>query len=207
MSKRVKFYFVTSLTFSRFPLVVCFLISAIVYALKPPSCGLFIFTFSALVLSALSDLVDGYCARKFDVVTKFGAHADPLMDKFFYLATMPLLVFAAVNNGSIKHGITLLILTFLFLSRDQWVTFLRSIGSMYNVSGAANWAGKLRTAVTFPMICVAYYYEEAPDNIQFLNKWFVYAFEGIALAINIISQIVYTKKYWPYLKQSAEVDK
>ncbi|OVE76215.1 hypothetical protein BVX97_02155 [bacterium E08(2017)] len=204
MSRKGKFYFVTLLTFSRLPLVVAFFISAIYHAWKPGN-GLFFFTFSLLILSALTDLFDGYFARKFEVVTKFGAHADPLMDKFFYLATLPLLVFVAMRNEHLCHGVILVTLTFLFLSRDQWVTFLRSIGSMYNVSGAANWAGKLRTAITFPLICVIYYFEAAPDKYQFLHRYFVYAFEVFALVINMISLTVYTKKYFPYLKKSAEL--
>lgn len=205
MSKKLKFYFVTLLTFSRFPLVVAFFISAIFHSCKPDN-AVFFFAFFSLVLSALTDLVDGYYARKFNVVTKFGAHADPLMDKFFYLATMPMLVFVAILNGHLRHGILLLILTFLFLSRDQWVTFLRSIGSMYNVSGAAHWAGKLRTAITFPMICVIYYFEEAPAQIQFLHSYFIYIFEAVALIINMVSLVVYTKKYYPCLKKSADVE-
>ncbi len=205
MSKRIKFYFVTLLTFSRFPLVVCFFISAIVHAWTPDN-AVFFFAFASLILSALTDLFDGYYARKFDVVTKFGAHADPLMDKFFYLATMPLLVFVAIHKDHLHHGVVLLILTVLFLSRDQWVTFLRSIGSMYNVSGAAHWAGKLRTAITFPLICVIYFYEAAPDEYQFLHRYFVYLFEAVAFAINFISLAIYTKKYYPYLKKSANVD-
>lgn len=204
MSKKIQFYFVTLLTFSRFPLVVCFFAAAMVNTVRPAT-GIFIFAFSMLVLSALTDLFDGYFARKYNVVTKFGAHADPLMDKFYYLATMPLLVFVAVHNGHIRHGMILLVLTFLFLSRDQWVTFLRSIGSIYNISGAASWAGKLRTAVTFPLICVIYFFEAAPERIQFLNRTFVYLFEAVALAINILSLVTYTIKYYPYLKKSAKV--
>ncbi len=123
MSKKMKFYFVTLLTFSRFPLVVAFFIGAVFHAWRPNTI-VFALSFASLILSALTDLLDGYYARKFNVVTKFGAHADPLMDKFFYLATLPLLVFVAIHNDHLRHGTLLLVLTFLFLSRDQWVTFL-----------------------------------------------------------------------------------
>lgn len=207
MSKKSKLAFVTFLTFIRFPLVLLFFAGAIVYNTKESSSLLFFaLIFAALVSSALTDLLDGYYARKFKVVTQFGAHVDPLMDKFFYLASLPLLIFLTAKNGNVAYSTSLLVLTLFFLARDQWVTFLRSIGSLYNVSGKANWSGKLRTALNFPMICVVYYCEEAPDNIQFLPLWIAYTLVGITIILTIVSLFVYNKQYWPYLKKAASVD-
>ncbi len=207
MSKKSKLAFVTFLTFIRFPLVLLFFAGAIVYNTKESnSLWLFFLIFAALVSSALTDLLDGYYARKFKVVTQFGSHVDPLMDKFFYLASLPLLIFLTAKNGHAGYSAFILVLTLFFLARDQWVTFLRSIGSLYNVSGKANWSGKLRTAINFPMICVVYYCEEAPDNIQFLPLWVAYILVGITIILTIISLFVYNKQYWPYLKKAASVD-
>jgi len=195
------------LTFARFPLVLLFFLGAILYT--TPSCRvswLFFVTFAALVLSALTDLFDGYYARRFRVTTKFGAHADPLMDKFFYLASLPLLVFVSACRGEFAQATALLVLTLLFLARDQWVTFLRSIGAIFDVSGKANWSGKLRTAINFPMICVVYYYQEAPDFAQHLAGWFVWTFVALALVITVVSIFVYTRNYWPYLRKAASVE-
>jgi CDP-diacylglycerol--glycerol-3-phosphate 3-phosphatidyltransferase len=209
MSRHAKFAFVTFLTFMRFPLVLMFFAGAILYtsaAWRVP--WLFALTFASLIASALTDLFDGYFARRFEVVTKLGAHADPLMDKFFYLASLPLLAFvAAIQPGNTFHARTLLVITLLFLARDQWVTFLRSIGAIYSVSGKANWSGKLRTAINFPMICVVYHYEEAPPQWQFIPVQFVYAFEFVALVITIVSLYIYTRNYWPYLRRSASIKK
>jgi CDP-diacylglycerol--glycerol-3-phosphate 3-phosphatidyltransferase len=207
VSKKSKLAFVTFLTFVRFPLVLLFFAGAIVYTNPEYRYGwLFVVTFACLVLSAVTDLFDGYFARKFHVVTQFGAHVDPLMDKFFYLASLPLLVFVTAVNGHLVYATAMLVLTLFFLARDQWVTFLRSIGSIYNVSGKANWSGKLRTALNFPMICVVYYFEEAPAKVQFVPAPFAYAFVAVTLVITVISLFVYTKQYWPYLKMAASVD-
>ncbi|MBN1556858.1 MAG: CDP-alcohol phosphatidyltransferase family protein [Lentisphaerae bacterium] len=202
MNASAKLGWVTFLTFVRFPLVLLFFVGAIIYSGRPDT-WLFAVSFAALILSAVTDLLDGYLARRLNVVTPFGAHVDPLMDKFFYLATFPLLVFVAMRNGHTGHGILLLVFTMLFLARDQWVTFLRSIGSMYRVSGAANWSGKLRTGLTFPLICTVYYYEESPW--PFLPPLLVYAFETVAMVINVLSLVIYTRLYWPYLRRSARV--
>jgi CDP-diacylglycerol--glycerol-3-phosphate 3-phosphatidyltransferase len=207
MTKKTKLAFVTFLTFVRFPLVMIFFAGAIVYnAMENKPLWLFWLIFVSLVSSALTDLLDGYFARKFKVTTQFGAHVDPLMDKFFYLASLPLLVFLTAKNGHVAYSTYMLVLTLFFLARDQWVTFLRSIGSIYNVSAKANWSGKLRTALNFPMICVVYYREEAPDAIQFFPPELAYAFVGVTIAITIISLFVYNKQYWPYLRKAASID-
>ena len=208
MSSRTKFAIVMTLTIGRFPLVLLFFAAAIVYSVLPASQRpdwLFVAGFTALIASAVTDLFDGYFARRFGVETHLGAHADPLMDKFFYLATLPLLVFVASQNGHVRHAVFLLVLALLFLIRDQWVTFLRSIGSLYNVPGGANWSGKMRTAINFPLICCIYHFETAPRQI--LAPWFLHSFEVLGLAINVLSVVVYTRHYWPSLRRSASLQK
>jgi len=210
MSRHLKLAFVTFLTIVRLPLVLLFFVGAIVHAHMPIG-WLFWCTFASLVLSALTDLFDGYYARKFNVVTQFGAHVDPLMDKFFYLASMPLLVYimaihAEGETTPLANATAMLVLTLVFLARDQWVTFLRSIGAIYQASGKANWSGKLRTALNFPMICVVYYREEAPAAVQFVPGWFAYAFVLLTLVITVLSLFIYTRNYWPYLRKAASVD-
>jgi phosphatidylglycerophosphate synthase len=207
MSSRVKLAIVTVLTFGRFPLVLLFFGGAIAYATllpgeRPP--WLFAMTFASLITSAVTDLFDGILARRFKVETRLGAYADPLMDKFFYVATLPLLVFVAAYHQHITHAVFLLVLTLFFLTRDQWVSFLRSIGSTCNVPGGANWSGKLRTSINFPLICCIYHFEEAPRQI--LAPWFLYAFEVLGLIVNVVSVVVYTKRYWHCLRASASTD-
>ncbi len=204
MARKIKLGFVTALTVVRFPLVLAFFAGAVVYTMRP-SVPLFLATFAMLVTSAVTDLFDGYFARKFSVQTTLGAHMDPLMDKFFYLSTLPLLVFVALQNGHTKHAIFLLVITILFLSRDQWVTFLRSIGALHDVSGSAHWSGKARTALNFPLICLIYLVEECPW--QFIPPVFAYILEVIGLAVNLLSAWIYTHRYWPSLRKAAELDK
>jgi len=212
MSKKQHLAFVTFLTFVRFPLVLLFFAGAIVHTYHPLG-WLFWITFLALVLSALTDLFDGYYARKFGVVTTFGAHVDPLMDKFFYLASLPLLAYImALDSNSVgdaKHHLSaaMLLLTLIFLARDQWVTFLRSIGAIYQADGKANWSGKLRTALNFPMICIVYYVEKAPAPFDKLVPTSVaYAFVLLTLGLTLMTLFIYTRQYWPYLRRAARVN-
>jgi CDP-diacylglycerol--glycerol-3-phosphate 3-phosphatidyltransferase len=188
------------LTFSRIPLVLCFAGFAILSALRDaPVLG--IVAFALLILSAVTDAVDGYLARKWNVCSQLGAFADPLADKMFYLVALPVLLFLAMHMGQTTHGIVLLVLSILFLLRDQWVSFLRSIGAVYEADVRANWSGKLRTAVSFPIICLVYGYLVW---FSFLPLVILLGIETICILINLISIIVYTREYWPYLRLALE---
>jgi CDP-diacylglycerol--glycerol-3-phosphate 3-phosphatidyltransferase len=201
MSRRLRFYFVTMLTFARVPLVFLFLIGAATNTISEHT-WLFALSLAALVLAALTDLVDGYYARKLEVTTQFGAYADPLTDKIYYLTTLPLLIFVASTNHHTAHSLALLCLTVMFLLRDQWVSFLRSIGSTYGLDAKANWSGKLRTALAFPVICVAYIIEGR--GITGWPMTVLYVMEAAAIAVNVISMWVYTVYYLPCLKKAIE---
>ncbi len=201
MQRHYKLGFVTLLTVVRFPLVLAFLAGALLFEFHPRP-WIFWVSFVSLAVSAITDLLDGYFARRFEVETTFGAHADPLIDKFFYITTLPLLVFVATFNENITHGVVLVVLTVFLLSRDLWVTFLRSIGAADNVSGKANWAGKLRTMLNFPAICIIYFIEASP--LQFIPDMALYPIEALVFIVNGVSVYIYTRRYWPSLRKSVD---
>jgi CDP-diacylglycerol--glycerol-3-phosphate 3-phosphatidyltransferase len=200
-ARRWKFYFVQGLTLVRAPLIFLFL-GVSVFCGHPLSEAWFIVAFGAMILSAVTDLFDGYFARKFEVTSQLGSYADPMTDKIFYLTTFPTLVYLAARISQHGHARALLVLAILFLLRDQWVSFLRSLGALHNLSAKANWSGKARTVISFPTICVIYYYLQAPLRWgwQFPAP-VVYTLEGLSVAINLISIGVYTMSYWPALKE------
>ncbi len=195
-----KFYFVQGLTLVRAPLIFLFL-GVSVFCGHPLSEAWFTVAFSAMILSAVTDLFDGYFARKFEVTSQLGSYADPMTDNVFYLTAFPTLVYLAARVGQHAHAKVLLVLAILFLLRDQWVSFLRSLGALHNLSARANWSGKARTFISFPTICIIYYFLQAPA------RWFVlipapvvYTLEALSVAINLISIVVYTMRYWPALR-------
>ena len=199
-SRRLKFFFVQALTLVRVPLIFLFL-AVSVFCRHPLPEFWFVVAFAAMILSAVTDLFDGYFARKFQVTSRLGSYADPMTDKVFYLTTFPTLVYLADRIGQHTHARVLLVLTILFLLRDQWVSFLRSLGALHNLSAKANWSGKARTLISFPTICVIYYYLQAPAHWFIrMPEFVVYGLEGLSLAINIISIGVYTGRFWPALR-------
>jgi CDP-diacylglycerol--glycerol-3-phosphate 3-phosphatidyltransferase len=197
---KAKFYFVQALTLVRVPLIFVFLVVS-VFARQPLSDLWFAVAFGAMILSAITDLFDGYFARKFKVSSRLGSYADPMTDKVFYLTAFPTLVYLACFVGQDTHARLLLLLAVLFLLRDQWVSFLRSIGALHNLDAKANWSGKARTVISFPTICAIYYFLQAPtDWLLQLPGILVYSLEAFSLAINFISVVVYTRRFWPALK-------
>ena len=196
----LKFCFVQALTLVRVPLIFLFL-AVSVFCGHPVSEFWFLVAFAAMILSADTDLFDGYFARKFQVTSRLGSYADPMTDKVFYLTTFPTLVYLADRIGQHGHARALLVLAILFLLRDQWVSFLRSLGALHNLSAKANWSGKARTLISFPTLCVIYYYLQAPLRWSMrIPDCIVYALEGLSVAINLISIGVYTARFWPALR-------
>ncbi len=194
-----EFWFVQTLTLVRMPLIFSFMAVA-VFARPPSGATAFWIALAAMILAAVTDLLDGHFARKFQVTSRFGSYADPMVDKVYYLVTLPTLLFLAHRAGQATQATALLLLTVIFLLRDQWVSFLRSVGAVHGCSAKANWSGKARTLVSFPTICVVYFYLEAPPNISVhIPAAAVYTLEIASTAINLISIAVYTKAYWPAL--------
>lgn len=201
MTPRSAMILVTALTLGRVPLVFLFAVCTVTRAFHPAAAWLDVMAFSALVLAALTDMFDGYFARRLKVTSRFGAHADPLTDKIFYLTVLPVLLFLiARHEGWNTHAVVMLIFTVLFLLRDQWVTFLRSVGSEYGADVRANWSGKLRTAISFPIACAIDLY--AAFTPAFLPLPLIYALEIAGIAVNLVSMVIYTRQYLPYLRRA-----
>jgi CDP-diacylglycerol---glycerol-3-phosphate 3-phosphatidyltransferase len=199
-SLRLRFYFVQALTLVRVPLILLFL-GVSVFCTHPLVTAWFLVAFAAMLLSAVTDLFDGYFARKFRVTSRLGSYADPLTDKVFYLTTFPTLVYLAAQAGRHDQARIVLILAILFLLRDQWVSFLRSLGALHNLSAKANWSGKARTVISFPTICVIYYFLQAPPGWHpQIPEQLVHVLELLSVAINLVSIFVYTSDYLSALR-------
>lgn len=194
---------VNAVTFGRVPFVVLFMALAVAHAYAPSAAWLAVAATASLAVAALTDLYDGKLARKWNVVSKFGAMADPLMDKVFYLVVFPTLLWLLGRQpDEAVHALVMLVFTVLYILRDQWVTFLRSVGSLYNADCRANWMGKFRTAASFPAACVIYVY--AALHPFFLPQSLIYVIEALLIVVNVWSIFVYTRQYLPYLKKAVK---
>lgn len=88
------------------------------------------------VVAALSDLVDGYLARKYHLESIIGAFLDPLADKLLVIGVMVLLI----PLGRIPAWMVA-----LFVLRDVTITALRGIAASEGMIIAASRWGKYKT--------------------------------------------------------------
>ena len=201
-----KTLFVNALTLSRVPLIFLYLAFAVAGQLCG-SAAYFAVAFVAGAAAGLSDFFDGMLARRWGVVSDFGKMADPLMDKVYFIVAFPSLVWiAAEQNEPVSHAVTLLVFTVLWILRDQWVTFLRAVASLYHADVAAMWLGKVRTALSFPCAGFIYVY------LAFHRWWSAdaaraglyacFAVEGFLILLNLYSFVVYTRSYLPYVRRA-----
>ena len=206
-----RFAFVTLLTLGRAPLVLLGCAFSLAN-LAAPSPAWVAAAAAALSLSAATDLFDGALARKWGVASRFGALADPLMDKVFYLSTLPVATFVALWCEQTGHAAALLALDVVSLLRDQWVSFLRAVGSEYGADVRATWSGKIRTIVGFPAIVAVHAWlgasvlavaDPAHEGLALPPVSLPLALEGVLLAVTVWSCADYTRRYAPYLRRSA----
>lgn len=101
----------------------------------PKDCVIAAFVYSA---AAITDLLDGYLARRMGVVSVLGKFLDPLADKLLVTASLVWMV----PMGRIPEWAVVLL-----IGREISVTGLRSIASSEGVVIAAGESGKSKTAL------------------------------------------------------------
>jgi CDP-diacylglycerol--glycerol-3-phosphate 3-phosphatidyltransferase len=89
------------------------------------------------VVAMLTDILDGYLARKWNLLTPLGAYLDPLADKLMVTVSLIMLV---------PLGWAPAWLVALLLCREIAITGLRGIASQQNLVLAASPLGKTKTA-------------------------------------------------------------
>ena len=103
-----------------------------------------IIVMSLAFLAGVTDLLDGYLARKWNQVTDFGALMDPLADKVLVAAAMCYFVEVGRMPGWVVA---------IVLLREFAVSGMRLIAVEQGRVIAAAWSGKIKTACT--MICLS----------------------------------------------------
>ncbi|TFG82790.1 MAG: CDP-diacylglycerol--glycerol-3-phosphate 3-phosphatidyltransferase [Erysipelotrichales bacterium] len=87
-------------------------------------------------LASFTDFLDGYIARKYDMITSFGKFIDPIADKLLVNTMFILLAW---------QGIVPIVAVLLMLWRDTAVDAIRMIASSKGRVMAAGYLGKVKT--------------------------------------------------------------
>ena len=140
-------------------------------------------------LAAITDLFDGYLARKWNQISKFGEFLDPVADKLMVATCLVL-----VAHTDSRYEVALI--AAVIIGREITVSALRewmaSLGARSVVK--VGMAGKLKTA--FQMFGIAFMVYEQPlfgINIYPLGYYLLL----IAAAMTLYSMIIYLRAAWP----------
>jgi len=140
-------------------------------------------------LAALTDLLDGYLARKLKQTSKFGEFLDPVADKLLVATCLVLLVYS-------DERIQVALIGAVIVGREITVSALRewmaALGARAVVK--VGFAGKLKT--TFQMTGIALMvYQQSFLGIDIYSMG--YYFLLIAAAMTLYSMLVYLRAAWP----------
>jgi CDP-diacylglycerol--glycerol-3-phosphate 3-phosphatidyltransferase/cardiolipin synthase len=145
--------------------------------------------------ACITDWFDGYLARRWNQMTKFGAFLDPVADKLMVAVCLVMLLHATPGDG------VLAVLVAIIIGREITISALREwmaeLGSRANV--AVNWIGKLKTVFQMTSIGMMIWQIET-----FGVPWYTvgYWLLFIAAALTLWSMMMYLRAAWPLMKSS-----
>lgn len=132
------------------------------------------------LIAALSDFVDGYIARKQNLITNFGKFMDPLADKL--LVSAALICF-------VEFDLLPAWIAFVIIAREFIISGFRLVASDNGIVIAASWWGKIKTNLQMIM-SVMLIINLDNSLINTLEQIIIY----LALILTVVSLIDYLVK-------------
>jgi CDP-diacylglycerol--glycerol-3-phosphate 3-phosphatidyltransferase len=174
VSRRVSAWNVANaLTVVRLVLIPVFVIFVVASELTDPA--LRIAAAVTFGIASVTDLADGWIARRWQLVTSFGKVADPIADKAL---TGTALVLLSVYDA-LPWWVTILILI-----REVGITLLRFWVIRYEVLAASR-GGKVKTALQ--ILAITWYLWPFPSGLAAVGHWIM----GAALIVTLVSGVDY----------------
>ncbi len=152
-------------------------------------------------VTALTDMLDGKIARKYNLVTDFGKFMDPLADKLMVFGAMiGILILNTVRDQEAMNIFNKIfaVAAFIIIFRELAVTSMRMVvSSAEGIVIAANIFGKLKTVSQIIGIIVILI-EPIFNDIPVIS----YVMLGIMVFTTLFSGINYFKAYWPHINSN-----
>lgn len=143
------------------------------------------------IFASLTDALDGYIARKHNLITDFGKFMDPLADKVLVVSAMIALI-------GLKDAVVPLppIIVIIIIAREFLITGFRTLASSKNIVIAAGNSGKIKTV--FQMLMVIFLLVNI-NNILFVAISYILMYGSVIFTI--YSALEYMLKNKETLKQ------
>lgn len=171
------------------------LLSLLRILLIPPFCILFftartvegyLLAGSILVLSGVTDMLDGFIARKHDMITDLGKILDPLADK---LTQVTVCLCLAVR----KKELFILLIFFILKEVVMLAGGLIILHKNHRIEGA-KWFGKVNTIVFYAVMI-------AVISFPMLPQWVVWLMVGCSLTLMFFSFFKYLSCFFQAIKK------
>ncbi len=142
-------------------------------------------------LAGITDILDGYLARRLNQTTPFGAFLDPVADKIMVAVSLVMIV----DHYAV---IWITLPAMIMICREIMISALREwmaeVGQRASI--AVSWVGKIKTAMQMiALFLLIWQYNVAME-------WVGFTFLYIATALTLWSMVAYLKVAWPALNQS-----
>ncbi|MFH1265642.1 MAG: CDP-diacylglycerol--glycerol-3-phosphate 3-phosphatidyltransferase [Planctomycetota bacterium] len=145
------------------------------------------------LLAAGTDWLDGYFARKYDMVTTLGRILDPFADKVIICGTFIFLA-AVPEMGRVPLGLRAWMVV-VIVGRELLVTALRSFVEERGSDFSAKWSGKWKMVLQCVAASLALLYLAFQDH-EVLTSWIWWPLVvsiWAAVALTLYSGVVYVR--------------
>lgn len=144
------------------------------------------------IFASITDAVDGYIARKYNLQTNFGKFMDPLADKILVISIMIALMILPDSIVQLNAWVVIII-----ISREFFITGFRILAAEQNIVISAGFWGKIKTIVQMLMVILLLL---NINNIFliYLSKILIF----LSVILTIISAVDYTYKNREVLKEA-----
>ena len=136
------------------------------------------------ILAGVSDFLDGYIARKYNMITDLGKILDPIADKILVAAAL----IALIDLDRLYWWIAV-----IMLARDFTMEALRNLAASKGIIIAAGIWGKLKTTFQMVAICMISF-----KNVWLGINWYILGqvLMYVALFLSLYSAYVYFRDYF-----------
>ena len=167
------------------PLFICLILI--------PSPSYVLVSLIVFILAMLTDILDGYIARKKELVSNFGIFLDPIVDKILIISA-----FICFVQLQLIPAWVVIVLIF----REFAITGLRIIAAAQNQNIPASLLGKLKTftqtiAVCFMLFCYTMQLSGKGDLYVHIGFWLIL----VSVLASVISGVDYFLKNIKFLKK------
>lgn len=156
-------------------------------------------------IASLTDMLDGYLARKNNQVTDLGKFLDPVADK---ILVNSVLIYLALPHFGANQAAIPLFCVILMIARDLIIDAFRLSAATKGAILAANVFGKLKTI--FQMIAIPMVLLNSWPFSYFDADWGYFRICNIAIyiatAMSLLSLIIYLAQNWHILKEEKKND-